>query len=78
MFISQALTELLGRPDRFAWRPTGEILQVTNRGGIKRVGRGGPVQFVPKVTDLMSDDWRVGTKEQLVKSLTPDAAEKAA
>lgn len=78
MFISQAFTELLGRPDLFAWRPTGEIFQVTNRGGILDVRSGRPRPFQIKGSDICSNDWHVGNSDKLRESLGLDRPEEAA
>ena len=78
MFMSQAYTELLGRPDRFAWRPTGEIFQVTNLGAIKDVRNGRPRPFQVKPSDICGDDWQVGSAQQLRKALPELFAEAAA
>ena len=69
VFISQAYSELLGRPDLFAWRPTGEVIQVSNLGRIFDVRTGRPRRFIPKGSDLMSNDWRVGDGARLRKEL---------
>jgi hypothetical protein len=69
MFISQAYSELLGRPDLFAWRLTGEVIQVSNLGRILDVRAGRPRRFIPKGSDLMSNDWRVGDVAKLRKEL---------
>jgi len=78
MFISQAYTELLGRPDLFAWRPTAEIFQVTNYGAIKDVRNGKPRPFVIKASDICSNDWQVGDAAKLRKALPQLFAEEAA
>jgi len=69
MFISQAYSELLGRPDLFAWRSTGEVIQVSNLGRIFDVRSGRPRSFIPKGSDLLSNDWRVGDGTKLRKEL---------
>lgn len=78
MFISEALVQLQGRTDLFAWRVTGEMIQVTNRGCIKSVRCGRPSQFAPKISDLLSNDWRVGTAAKLRQDLGLDYEESAA
>ena len=78
MFISQAFTELLGRPDLFAWRPTGEVFQVTNRGGILDVRSGRPRPFQIKGSDICSNDWQVGDSKKLRHALHLDAPGEAA
>lgn len=75
MFISAAFTELLGRPDLFAWRPTGEIFQVTNRGGIRDVRSGKPRPYQIKPSDICSNDWRVGDAAKLRQAFPEPAAE---
>jgi hypothetical protein len=69
MFLSAAYTGLLGRPDLFAWRPTGEIIQVTNLGRIFDVRSGRQRPFIPKGSDICGDDWKVGTAQQLTHAL---------
>jgi hypothetical protein len=65
VFVSQAITELQGRPDLFAWRQTGEILQLTPNGRILDVRTGRPKRMIFKVPDLMSNAWFVGDAQKL-------------
>ena len=69
MFISAAYTGLLGRPDLFAWRPSGEIIQVSNLGRIWDVRSGRRHPWIPKGSDLCGDDWKVGDSRQLARDL---------
>jgi hypothetical protein len=78
VFISQAFTELLGRTDLFAWRPTGEIFVVTNNGAIRDVRTGKPRNFNIKGSDICSNDWRIGDAEKLRKDLPHLFADEAA
>jgi|GEM_PF-2827352 len=76
MFISQAYIELLGRTDLFAWRPTGEIIQVTNLGAIRDVRNGRPRPFTVKPSDICGNDWVVGDVQKLRKAF-PEPAQAA-
>lgn len=77
VFISQALSELQGRPDLFAWRETGEVIQLTKHMRIIDVRTGRPKRMVFKVPDLMSNAWQVGDTRKLAHAFGLDTQAEA-
>jgi hypothetical protein len=67
MFLNEALLAITGRPDLFAWRPTGELLRMNNRLSIKDLRSGTPRPFQIKLSDVLSDAWITGDLEKLQK-----------
>jgi hypothetical protein len=67
MFIKDALSAIAGRPDLWIWRPTGELLMLTNRLAIIDHRNGRPRPYVAKLADLLTDDWVVGDVPALQK-----------
>jgi hypothetical protein len=78
MTIQQGLGQLAGRPDLLMWRPSGKFLRVKNSMAmvVPWPDRERTVIFV--FSDLVTDDWKVGTLDQMRKDFPADAAERAA
>jgi len=67
MLLNQALSSIAGRPDLFAWRPSGELVRISNRMGITDIRSGKPRPFQVKLSDCLSDDWLWGDLKALQK-----------
>jgi hypothetical protein len=67
MELKQAVEAIVGRPDLWAWRPTGEMFRITNNLSIQEMRTGKPRPINPKISDILTDDWLVGNIEALQK-----------
>jgi hypothetical protein len=67
MELKQAIERIAGRPDLFAWRPTGELVRMTNKMAIQDIRTGTKRPFSIKCSDILTDDWIVGPIEVLQK-----------
>lgn len=67
MFLNEALLAISGRPDLFAWRPSGELLKMTNRMSIVDCRTGKDRPFSVKLSDVLTNDWISGDLAALQK-----------
>jgi hypothetical protein len=67
MFLNEALLAISGRPDLFAWRPSGELVRMTNMMSIRDVRSGKPRAFQVKFSDILTNDWLSGDLAALQK-----------
>jgi hypothetical protein len=78
MTIQNAIGAITGRPDLFAWRPDGTLLSLTNRQKVVARRSGMPGRWVPKYSDLVTDDWKVGDVRAVMKDFPAQPDQGAA
>ena len=64
MTIVDAIGKACGILGAGAYRPTGLLVTVTRRGGLRRPTAKGSLAFQPGLQDVVADDWEVMTPEQ--------------
>ena len=69
MELKEAVSQLVGRDDLIAVRPTGQVIMVTERLGLKDLSNGKPRQWFATLPCIVADNWEVMTRQQYAERL---------
>ncbi len=69
MDLKEAVSMLVGRPDLIAARPTGQVIMVTERNGLKDLSSGKERQWFATLGAVVADNWEVMTRPQFAERL---------